>query len=196
MTMIKKLRYAIIRLLSPKVHNLLNPKYRAAIDAVKQKFKNKPLVGVEIGVAKGKNAEYILKTLNVKCLYLVDHYGAYIEDKEIVKNYQNSIYEATKIYKKYRDKLKWFSLESSYAKDYIPDDLDFVYIDANHTYENCLMDIINYYPKIKKGGIIGGHNFEHKFPGVIRAVANFAENQGVKFKVFKVDWWIIKNGSN
>ena len=37
--------------------------------------------------------------------------------------------------------------------------LDFVYIDARHDYDGCLEDIVAWYPKLKKGGLIAGHDF-------------------------------------
>ena len=44
------------------------------------------------------------------------------------------------------------------AVDDIPEKLDFVYIDGNHAYEYVKKDIGLYYPKLKKGGVIGGHD--------------------------------------
>ena len=36
--------------------------------------------GVEIGVAKGVNAESIIETLNIEHMFLVDPYCSYVED--------------------------------------------------------------------------------------------------------------------
>ena len=49
---------------------------------IQQLDRNKPLVGVEIGVYKGENALSILKTLNVKKLYLIDSYDLYSDYKD------------------------------------------------------------------------------------------------------------------
>jgi len=57
----------------------------------------------------------------------------------------------------------------------IPDEFfDLIFIDADHSYEGCKADIQNYFPKVKKGGYIGGHDYENneqnfKF-GVTQAV--------------------------
>ena len=48
--------------------------------------------------------------------------------------------------------------------------LDFVFIDADHTYEGCLGDIDAWAPKVRKGGMISGHDYNPKWPGVIQAV--------------------------
>jgi predicted O-methyltransferase YrrM len=47
---------------------------------------------------------------------------------------------------------------------------DLVFIDGNHSYQ-CVKDDIHWYlPKVKQGGILCGHDFHPRFPGVIQAV--------------------------
>jgi uncharacterized Rossmann fold enzyme len=51
--------------------------------------------------------------------------------------------------------------------------LDFVFIDANHTYEACKADVLAWLPKVKPTGFISGHDYENPgYPtwGVKRAV--------------------------
>jgi len=48
--------------------------------------------------------------------------------------------------------------------------LDFVFIDADHSYEAVRRDIDAWRSKVKPGGWLGGHDYNRKFPGVIRAV--------------------------
>ena len=48
--------------------------------------------------------------------------------------------------------------------------LDGVFIDADHTYEAVKRDIENWLPKVRKGGILAGHDYVHTWPGVIQAV--------------------------
>ena len=53
----------------------------------------------------------------------------------------------------------------------VPDNsLDLLFIDAQHTYENVSEDIRNWTPKLKDTGILSGHDFARKFPGVEQAV--------------------------
>ena len=47
--------------------------------------------------------------------------------------------------------------------------IDMVFIDADHSYEAAKQDIEAWYPLIKKGGIISGHDYG-SYQGVIRAV--------------------------
>ena len=50
------------------------------------------------------------------------------------------------------------------------DSFNIVFIDAAHDYFNVKNDILAWYPKIKKGGFIGGHDYAGNFPGVNQAV--------------------------
>jgi predicted O-methyltransferase YrrM len=48
--------------------------------------------------------------------------------------------------------------------------LDFVFIDADHSYEAVRQDIKDWQRKVKPGGWVGGHDYSRKFPGVVEAV--------------------------
>ena len=60
--------------------------------------------------------------------------------------------------KEYIKPLRMFSLEA--AKQFEDESLDFVFIDASHDYENVKADILAWLPKIKKTGILAGHDYE------------------------------------
>jgi predicted O-methyltransferase YrrM len=74
------------------------------------------------------------------------------------------------------------SLEA--AQRYPNASLDFVFIDASHDYDNVKADILAWRPKIKPGGIIGGHDYHGLFPGVIQAVRETIPN----FNIMGVSW--------
>jgi hypothetical protein len=75
---------------------------------------------------------------------------------------------------------------SHIASTFFPDNFfDFIYIDADHSKEGCYKDLTCWYPKVKKGGIISGHDHISKEKtiiyghtvefGVIEAVKEFRE---------------------
>jgi len=49
---------------------------------------------------------------------------------------------------------------------------DLVFIDALHDYESVKRDIADWWPLVRKGGVLAGHDFNHKWPGVERAIAD------------------------
>lgn len=67
------------------------------------------------------------------------------------------------------------------AANIIPDGhLDMVYIDAIHTFEHVHADIGYWLPKVREGGIIGGHDYGgRRFPGVEEAVGDWF-GEGIK----------------
>ena len=50
--------------------------------------------------------------------------------------------------------------------------LDFIFLDASHEYKDVLLDLQLFYPKLKRGGIIAGHDYAN-FDGVWNAVDEF-----------------------
>ena len=76
------------------------------------------------------------------------------------------------------------------AGTYPDSSLDFVFIDADHSYEACLADINAWLPKVKVGGYIAGHDY-FSWPGVSEAV-NEAFS-GKKFQAFQDEnVWVYK----
>lgn len=48
--------------------------------------------------------------------------------------------------------------------------LDFAFIDADHRYPAVHADILAYLPLMRPGGILAGHDYSERFPGVQQAV--------------------------
>ncbi len=72
------------------------------------------------------------------------------------------------------------------ARLYRDNSLDFVYIDADHRYEFVKQDILAWRPKIKKGGVIAGHDYTQDHPGVIKSVNEIFGTPQVDYN----SWWI------
>ena len=164
----------------------------------------KELVGVEIGVLDGWNALDMLENLPIKKLYLIDpykQYKGYDEYKENPEESQKVLDRkkeiAIKALKKYKDKIQFVYLFSEEASKLFKDNsLDFVYIDGIHQYEYVKKDIELYFLKIKKGGILGGHDYylcdESKKSncGVVKAVRKIFPLNRISF--MNTDWWVKK----
>ena len=77
-----------------------------------------------------------------------------------------------------------------YADRFDDESVDFIWIDASHIYPDVIRDIRNWYPKLRKGGIIAGHDYSDW--GVEMSVREF-------FPFYVVyptrnDCWAVKKG--
>jgi len=152
----------------------------------------KNLVGLEIGTDKGINARNILDVLDIKTLYLVDAYIPVKYESGFYVNWSPHYKIAIQTLKNYTNQIKFIIKKSEEAVGNIPNNLDFVYIDGNHDYDFVKNDLELYYPKVKKGGIIGGHDFSTSTLGVCKAVLEFARKENLKLYGKEWDWWFIK----
>lgn len=66
-------------------------------------------------------------------------------------------------------------------------EFDFLYIDANHSYDGVKRDLELYIPKVKKGGVIAGHDYVENWVGVRKAVD---ESFGSPDKTYMDGSWI------
>jgi hypothetical protein len=121
-------------------------------------------VGVEIGVQRGDYAEQMLKAIPGLQYYGVDawtHYEGYRDiraSKHGQAGYDDLFNRTSARLAPYGAHLirKW-SVDAH--KDFPDSFFDFVYIDGNHEFEHVTEDIANWSKKVKKGGIISGHDY-------------------------------------
>lgn len=199
-------RYSLVKIIAPAIYRAVEQTERGTVCFVRDSKGYTPLTGVEIGVWKGVNAESILKTLNMKKLYLVDPYEPYMQKNipqttiATEKGFPISFKRLKEIsynrLKKYRDRVEFIYKFSADAVGLIPNGLDFVYIDGNHEYPYVKQDIDNYYPKVKQYGVLGGHDFNVDSMGVIKAVTQFVVRNDLELMVQNDDWWVRKDGYN
>ena len=120
-------------------------------------------VGAEIGVDKGRYSKWICqKVPNIK-LYCIDPWNAY--DEYVEQHGEAGQVVLDDCYKAAKERLapynvKFIKKTSMKAlKDFEDESLDFVFIDGNHTYEYVAEDIAQWEKKVRKGGIVSGHDF-------------------------------------
>ena len=164
-------------------------------------YQQKNLIGVEIGVCGGEHALSLLENLSIKRLYLIDPYAMYEDYSEGKKHYgvdqlplDQAEILARELLRQHQDRIVWIKKLSADAVKDISEQVDFVYIDGNHAESYVNEDIKNYFPLLKKGGVIGGHDFYNGFrrehDGVINAVVKFIANTKLQLQVELPDWWI------
>lgn len=192
-------------MISNKINNILNKIFKVVIlrsyprhstRKAKEIFGDKPITAVEIGTYKGENAQNILQTLNVKKFFIIDPYKVYNDIYGFGnKNTKDNKKDFDKVYRTARKRLKhsntiFLRKTSDEAVDDIPNEVDFIYIDGNHYYEFVKKDMENYYKKIRKGGILAGHDIS--YPPVMKAVSEFCTKNNLNCEVMERDWIIIK----
>ena len=124
--------------------------------------------GAEVGVREGIYSEILCKAnpnLELLCIDPWEPTFTYTPRK------------VRRLYKETRERLAPYNakLIKNYSLEVVRDipdgSLDFVYIDALHEFDPVIMDIIHWTPKVRRGGIVSGHDFCYfQNGGVIYAV--------------------------
>ena len=118
--------------------------------------------GVEVGVFKGDFSRQILSKWP-GTLYMVDPWrplGDEYIDSSNHKNHSTAYSETMGSIGGFEDRAIMVRALSEQAVDLFEDDsLDFVYLDGNHAYDFIKQDIELWYPKVKKGGLVAGHDY-------------------------------------
>jgi hypothetical protein len=116
-------------------------------------------VCVEIGTHTGEFSEQILNTFPSSILYCIDPYCSYNEYDDTLNTLTgDTIYIKTmeRLKRLFEDRIHVIREFSSKAISQIPDQIDFLYIDGNHSYQFVKQDLELYYPKLKSTGYILG----------------------------------------
>jgi len=180
---------------------------RTAMRYLLNKFKKKPISVLEIGTYYGASAKVILKTLNVKKYIVVDPFIAYQNYKSDAAN--KLMIRGDEMFKKTKKELeplcnnllflRGFSNNKKYLKKIKKNSLDLIFVDGNHEYDYVLEDLRNYFPKLKKGGILIGDDFnsrskkndflnkmstKKKSKGVYEAAVDYSKEKKISFSTY------------
>jgi len=151
-----------------------------------------PLSGVEVGVWRGENAAHLLEARPMLTLCLVDPWEAPEKGSSYERSpdriakqgqaYFDECYlETLRAVEPWKDRAFIYRISSEEAATIARQELarpttpavayDFVFIDADHSYEGVSRDIARWLGNVRPGGWIGGHDVDHKrYPGVRKAV--------------------------
>ena len=162
--------------------------------------------GVEVGVQEGDYSELLLGAWRGRHLISVDPWLAAPEDEyRSTDNVEQPVHEqrytATLArLERFGERSSVWRLTSAEAAERIPRaTLDFVYIDARHDYESVREDLGLWYPRLRPGGLLAGHDYvEGTFAegtfGVKRAVDEFAREHGRRVhRTLREQWpsWMV-----
>ena len=157
----------------------------------------------ELGVATGGNLWPMICNTYPKYALAIDVWDTeacpYYPQEKHDRNYAH----VQKIFRKVKG---WAGTDLDIVKgdhnllvdNYEDESFDYVYIDSDHSYEATSKDIELWWPKVKKGGILAGHDYNsrNKLYGVVEAVNEFVEANDIDLfhltKEFPKSWIILK----
>jgi len=156
----------------------------------------------EIGVYKGDMSRRLLTHPNL-VLTMIDPWGEYIADSYKSSGDSYALHtkeEWDEVKAKALDSVLWakdrvrvYQGTSEGAADFFDDTFDIVFIDGDHSYEQTSKDIKAWWPKVKEGGYIGGHDYrDDKNYGVIEAVEEFAEINKLPLELGENMTWFVR----
>jgi beta-1,4-mannosyl-glycoprotein beta-1,4-N-acetylglucosaminyltransferase len=151
----------------------------------------------EVGVWKGRSLSMVSDVIRNKKLQVTavdhfkgtpneydDHLVKAARDADIKMQFLDNMANAQII-----EQLRMIPRSSEEAAAIVPDNsLDLVFLDADHSYDGFTKDLQLWFPKVKSGGIIAGHDFAEHF-GVPQGVR---EKFGNNFSVKNDCWSVVK----
>lgn len=130
---------------------------------------------VEIGIWKGGSAAFMgVEIINsgkkinydaIDCFEITKEFGTKTVD--IYEEAKNNLKELIDL--KIVNLIKANSLD--FCKNYENESIKFCFIDGSHDYKDVKADLIAWLPKVKKGGVLAGHDYTNgNHPDVKKAV--------------------------
>lgn len=154
--------------------------------------------GVELGVAAGEFSAVILRNKRCKRLWSIDRWS----DHHGAEEYRKASAELSRIS---QGRCVPLRMTFSEAAGTFPDgSLDFIYIDGYaHTGQENGQTLEQWWPKLRQGGIISGHDYHPKYQKTIDAVDAFVAKHKLALHLTEEghgsdafpSWWAVKPGA-
>ncbi|MCH7903464.1 MAG: class I SAM-dependent methyltransferase [Armatimonadetes bacterium] len=151
---------------------------------------------VELGVDRGTYSRLLLEKGKPDMLWSIDRWGGdrghdtarYVSAVKLLQPYasNNTVVRAS-----FSEAVNLFQSES----------LDFIYVDGYaHTGQESGNTLSEWWPKVKPGGVMAGHDYHERWPENLAAVDRFAAEHGLSIHVTKEkewpSWIIVKSPLN
>jgi len=162
--------------------------------------KRGPIRGAEVGVLTGRLSEHVLRMVPELYLYMVDRWAAVPADSRYARSgdtaaqlsqaEQDQHYESAKAATEFaKERRELIRMDSAEAAKACPDGaLDFVFIDADHTYEGARDDIAAWARTVRPGGMLCGHDIDNPAGGVTLGNANWGVRKAVEEFLASGSW--------
>lgn len=138
------------------------------------------MITLELGVSRGINSGNVLRRCTeIQKMYLVDNSDSVFDLGQFVNN---------------EHRIQFIRKDSVEAVKYVNEPLDLAFIDADHGYNAVYNDIKAWWPKIRSGGILCGHDYikgTHADTEVSAAVDDWTKAEGL---VLNLEQDTLENG--
>ena len=190
-------------------HSVIEPEHAQALLQILRPLSKRLINGVEIGACRGDTSRVLLEYLPQLNLVMVDAWLPFDPDSPYFKSrdscarasyeeQQEHRFQAESVTRFAHQRRRILSERSVEAARQVEDtSQDFVFIDADPTYESVKEDINSWWPKVRPGGFLCGHDYGHPRDrrglwGVSRAVNEFARVAAVEVEKLDFTVWLIR----
>lgn len=154
-------------------------------------------VGIELGVAEGVGGERFMEVPTLGFLYGVD---CYMDPGHGVDQYRRALARM----EPHKSRYSLLRMKFSEALLLFSDEtFDFCFIDGfAHTGQDNGQTLRDWYPKVKKGGILAGDDYSPTWPKTVEQVDLFLKQKALKLNVIHCQekdtwsrcpaWWVWK----
>ena len=180
------------KILKPDVKDDSNIRAGVLADLAKRYELNKLC---EVGVKSGGLTAKLALLLPEATIIGVDPWRFYPDwpswDNDKHLRHEEAFDRVCRRYPKQIVKMKMTSLEA--AAQIVPSSLDLVFIDGDHSYSAVKADIEAWLPKVRKGGVLSGHDYNNTekygdyFKGVDKAVDEIFPQASIEPDYV---WWV------
>lgn len=162
-------------------------------DKIMRNFKgNQQVVGVEVGVFGGQLSSTLMAVYPNLKLYGIDPYRCFsMRDGWPQERWDNLHDDVVRMMSQFGDRWQLIRKPSLEARGCLPYLVDFIYLDGDHSYDMLDAEIRLYEPVVAGGGILGGHDYSTAYPGVMKAVDEYAiiYDRPVRIEAVESMWW-------
>jgi hypothetical protein len=161
-------------------------------------------VFVEVGAYLGRSSLYLASRIkqagkNIR-LHVVDRWDGWVysdchaeaspaQTQDVFGQFVRNVRRA-----QVEDVIYPLKMSSEQAANLFEDGtLDFVFLDADHAYEAVRRDLAAWFPKVKRRGVLGGHDYLNAdFPDVRRAADAFFREQELPLQIHGTSFLAVK----
>lgn len=159
------------------------------VDLLKEHFGETPISGIELGTRGADLTKAILMECQNVRLYTVDpwtHDPANLFESGHPQDEHNVVKaHALNCLKEYGERVKILAMTSDEAFKQINEQVDFVWIDGDHTVSTVIRDIENGLQIVRPGGILGGHDHNTVLEAIEKTLGGIEVHEG-----HDQTWWI------